>query len=133
MRKTGLFALVSVLALPQMIVAQDNRVARVAKALPATYVQATCDIKNGHFLVSSAATYLKSAGDAKDAVKRTDMLEKGVEVAARAITESDQGGNGAAWYFLGRNALQLGDITMADSAFTKAAALIPECAEDMKA
>ncbi|HET9065801.1 MAG TPA: tetratricopeptide repeat protein [Gemmatimonadales bacterium] len=133
MRKSGLFALVSVLALPQIIVAQDNRVARVAKALPSTYVQATCDIKNGHFLVSSSATYLKSAGEAKDVVKRTDMLEKGVEVALRAITESDQGTNGAAWYFLGRNALQLGDITMADSAFTRAAALIPECAEDMKA
>lgn len=133
MRKIGLFALVSVLALPQIVGAQDNRVARVAKALPPTYVKATCDIKNGHFLVSSSATYLSSAGDAKDAVKRTSMLEKGVEVAARAITENDQGTNGAAWYFLGRNALQLGDITMADSAFTKAAALIPECAEDIKA
>lgn len=132
MRNPGLFALVGVLALPQVLVAQDNRVERVAKALPPTYVPATCDISNGHFLVSSSATDLKSAGETPDAVKRKSMLERGLEVAARAITESDQGDNGAAWYYLGRHALQLGDIAMADSAFTRAAALIPECAEDMK-
>lgn len=132
MRKMGWCALVGVVGLPQLAVAQGARLESVVKALPRSYVQATCEIKNGHFLVSSSATYLKSAGEARDEVKRTGMLEKGVEVALKAIKENDQGGNGAAWYFLGRNALQLGDIVTADSAFTKAEQLLPECAEDMK-
>jgi tetratricopeptide (TPR) repeat protein len=131
MMKTGMVVAMGVMMVPQFAAAQ-GRIERVARAIPSQYVEPTCDIKTGHFLVSSAATYLKSAGNAKDNTIRAGLNEKGIEVAERAIRENDQADNGAAWYYLGRNALQLGDIVAADSAFTRAAPLLPECVEDMK-
>lgn len=132
MRKTGVLVVVGVLAGASQIQAQD-RVAAVAQAVSVgRYVEPTCDLKTGHFLVSSAATYLSSGSGQGDRVKAAGLYEKGIETATKAIVENDQASNGAAWYFLGRNYLAVGDLAGADSAFTRAATLIPECTEDMK-
>lgn len=131
MTKIGMLVVAGAVLVPQVIAAQ-GRIERVAHALPMRYVAPTCDIKTGHFLVSSAATYLKSAGDAKDRVVRAGLNEKGVDVATKAIRENDQGDNGAAWYYLGRNSLDLGDVVGADSAFARASTMLPECSDDIQ-
>ncbi len=132
MRKTGILVLTGLALLGPRTAAAQQRVARVAKAMGIRYVQPTCDLKYGHFQVSSAATYLKSGTEASDPVKTGALLEKSVETATKAITDYDQGENGAAWYLLGRAYLQLGDIQGADSAFTKATEFAPQCGEDIK-
>lgn len=132
MRTTGILVLTGlVLASPQAASAQQ-RVARVAKNMPTRYIEPTCDLKYGHFQVSSVATYLKSGTEAGDPVKTESIIENAIETATRAILEYDQGENGAAWYLLGRAYLQVGNIVGADSAFTKATQYAPECSEDIK-
>lgn len=106
---------------------------RVAKSLPKRYVGATCEIKTGHYLISSTMLYLKTGTEQGDPEKRVNAFNSGVRVSHQAITESGQADNPMAWYILGRLYLHLGDLTGADSAFTRAEKLAPECAEDIKA
>ena len=95
MRKTGVLVVVGVLAGASQIQAQD-RVAAVAQAVSVgRYVEPTCDLKTGHFLVSSAATYLSSGSGQGDRVKAAGLYEKGIETATKAIVENDQASNGA--------------------------------------
>jgi tetratricopeptide (TPR) repeat protein len=133
MRFTGFLAMAGVFVMvsPSTAVAQQ-RLSRVAKNMPSKYVGPTCDLSSGHFLVSSAGTYLSSGVNNADPVKTVSLVEKGIEVSIRAITEAGQEENAAAWYYLGRNYLHLGDIVGADSAFTKAVALEPECTADVQ-
>lgn len=132
MRTTGILVLTGLMFVGPQAATAQQRVARVVKVMPTRYVEPACDLKYGHFLVSSAATYLKSGTEVADPVKTEDILGNAVSTAIRAITEADQGENGAAWYILGRSYLQLGDIQGADSAFTRAARYTPECSEDIK-
>jgi tetratricopeptide (TPR) repeat protein len=119
--------------------AQDVRQV-VAKVMPRPYAPPTCDISPGHFLVSSAATYLVVASGGNGNVEGTSDPEKiaaqitsGIKVSQQAISERGQEKNGAAWYYLGRLYLMEGDIAGADSAFTRAATLVPGCGEDINA
>jgi tetratricopeptide (TPR) repeat protein len=82
--------------------------------------------------VSSGALYLKSGIEISDPVKKEASLKKGVSVISEAITTAGQDKSAAAWYYLGRLDLQLGDLRGADSAFTRAVALQADCAEDVK-
>ncbi len=133
MRTTGILVLTGLAILSPQTASAQQRVASVAKAMGVRYVEPTCDLKYGHFLVSSAATYLKSGIEASDPVKTETLLQNSVNTATKAIVEADQGENGAAWYLMGRSYLQLGDIAGADSAFTKATEYAPQCSEDIKA
>ncbi len=97
------------------------------------YNQPKCSLKGGgHYLVSSAATYYKSAFDQKDDSRRDQQLAKANEVTKQAITEMGQDQNGAAWYWLSRTYLQQGDVTGADTALTRTETLLPECGEELK-
>lgn len=131
MRTTGILVLTGLMFVGSQAASAQERVVRVAKAMPTRYVEPACDLKYGHFLVSSAATYLKSGTEVADPVKTEDILNNAVSTASRAIVEADQGENGAAWYYMGRAYLQMGDIRGADSAFTRAARFAPDCAEDI--
>ncbi len=131
MRTTGLLVVAGIVALAPVVGAQAVS-DRVAKAMPSRYIGATCDLSSGHFLVSSAALYLKTGTEQSDPEKSASAYASGVRVATQAITEAGQEGNAAAWYNLGRVHLQLGDLTGADSAFSRAAKLAPDCAEDIK-
>ncbi|MEP6590731.1 MAG: tetratricopeptide repeat protein [Gemmatimonadota bacterium] len=131
MRKIGLFVLTAVVAAPMVAPAQEYN-QRVLKAMPSKYQAPLCSLKGGDFRTSSAGLYLKSGVEDSDPVKRESLLNKGLAVVTEAITKSGQEKSAAAWYYLGRIDLNLGDLVGADSAFTRAVALQPDCAEDVK-
>jgi tetratricopeptide (TPR) repeat protein len=103
---------------------------RVAKAMPTKYVPPKCELKAGHYKVSSGATYLKTGVETEVPGNRTRALNSGEKVLLEAIQQNGQDKNPAAWYYLGRIYLQRGDIVGADSAITKAESLAPACKED---
>ncbi|MES2306468.1 MAG: tetratricopeptide repeat protein [Gemmatimonadota bacterium] len=131
MRKIGLLMLASVVAVPMTVRAQDYN-QRVRMAMSTKYQGPMCQLKGGDFRVSSGATYLKTGVEVPDPIKRESQLKKGVQVITEAISNSGQDKSAAAWYYLGRLDLNLGDLRGADTAFTRAVALQPECAEDVK-
>ena len=108
--------------------------AALAGALPLaaqswTPPQPPCDIKAGHFRVNSAIVNLKTAAEKPNA--RDRMLRATVDVLTRAITGDAQDKNPAAWYYLGRYYVAVGDAGGADSAFDRAEALAPQCRQDI--
>ncbi len=131
MSKSGLLILAAALV-PAVMPAQDAPNDRVIKAIATRYEAPGCDIKAGHFKVSSAGTYLKSAYENPDGPRRERLLRDADRVLREAMTENDQADNGAAWYYQGRVNLMQGDLRGADSAFTKAEQMLPDCREDIK-
>lgn len=91
--------------------------------------QPPCDIKAGHFRVTSAIVNLKSA--AEKPITRDRMLRQTVDVLTRAIIGDAQEKNPAAWYYLGRYYVEMGDAGGADSAFDRAEELAPQCRQDI--
>lgn len=132
MRTTGFLALAGVIAILPMSAGAQTINTRVAKAMPSRYVEGTCGLKPGHFLVSSANLYLKTGTEQSDPQKKATQFESGIRVAVQAITEAGQEENAAAWYALGRIYLQQGDLVGADSAFTRVEKFAPDCVEDVK-
>jgi tetratricopeptide (TPR) repeat protein len=106
---------------------------RVVQGLPSRYVPPTCDIKPGHFKVSSGVTYLKTGIETGVPENKTRALSSGQKVILEAIQQNGQDKNPAAWYYLGRIYLQQGDLAGADSAFTRAETLSPACKQDISA
>jgi tetratricopeptide (TPR) repeat protein len=96
------------------------------------FAQPTCDISKGHYLINSAVLYLQNAGRTRFQDQRARDLRDAHRVINEAITEKGQDQNGAAWYFLARYYQEMQDHPGADSAFTKATALLPQCAEDIR-
>ena len=121
------------LVLSTSAVAAQERVLsdRVARAQPSRYKPPDCKLKNGHFMVGSGATYLKSALETSIEGNRVRLVSNAKRVLNQAMTEKGQAENGAAWYFLGRAYLMEGDVVGADSAFTKAERYAPQCAEEI--
>lgn len=132
MRTTGFLTLAGVIAILPMSAGAQTINTRVAKAMPSRYVEGTCGLKPGHFLVSSANLYLKTGTEQSDPAKKSTQYESGIRVAVQAITEAGQEQNAAAWYALGRIYLQQGDLTGADSAFKRVETLATDCVEDVK-
>lgn len=138
MTKSGFLVLSAVgLMVPHVVQAQE-RIPAVARAMGSRYVEPTCELNTGHFLVRSGVTYLvvgsggnRNVEGTTDPEKVITQLNNGIRVITQAITEQNQGQNPAAWYFLGRLHIQGGDIVGADSAFTKAEELAPACREDI--
>ena len=106
---------------------------RVAKSMPAKYDPPKCELKSGHFKVSSGATYLKTGVETEVPDNKRRVWESGRKVLLEAIEKNGQAQNGAAWYYLGRIYLVEGDITGADTALAKAQKLAPQCANDAQA
>ena len=129
MLAAGLFAVAAYPAAAQ----QPAVNARVVQGLPSRYVPPTCGLKSGHFKVSSGATYLKTGVETGVPANKTRALASGQKVLIEAIQQNGQEKNPAAWYYLGRVYLQQGDLAGADSAFTKAEAMLPGCKQDIGA
>ncbi|MEX2156104.1 MAG: tetratricopeptide repeat protein [Gemmatimonadales bacterium] len=91
--------------------------------------QPPCDIKAGHFRVTSAIVNLQSA--AQKPVMRDRMLRQTQDVLTRAIIGDGQDKNPAAWYYFGRYYVEMGDAAGADSSFRRAEALAPQCKQDI--
>ncbi len=125
-----LLALLPLLALPLQAQVPESVRSAVAASQPTQYEQPECGIKAGHFRVSGAATYLKTA--IGNEANRERLLKQAEDAIKQAIAENDQGKNPGAWYYLGRVYLYQGDVVGADTAFTHAAALAPECADEIR-
>jgi tetratricopeptide (TPR) repeat protein len=104
---------------------------RVAKAMPSKYTAPACALKAGHFKVQSGATYLKTGIETEVPENRVRALANGKKVLLEALEQNKQDKNPALWFYLGRIALQQGDIIGADTALTKAEALLPGCKKDI--
>ena len=131
MRKIGLFVMAVLTVTPMALRAQEYN-QRVKAAMTSRYQAPLCQLKGSDFRVSSGALYLKTGVETADPVKKESALKKGVSVITEAIGTAGQGKSAAAWYYLGRLDLQLGDLRGADSSFTRAVAIQPDCAEDVK-
>jgi tetratricopeptide (TPR) repeat protein len=139
MKKTGLLGLAILMTVGASAASAQGRVAGVAKAMPTRYIEPTCDLRAGHFMVQSGVTYLavgsggnRNVDGTTDPEKVETALNNAVRVITQAIRENNQGNNPAAWYYLGRAYLQMGDVVGADTAFTRAVSLAPACSEDVK-
>jgi len=108
--------------------------AMVSAAAPTTaqqWQQATCDLKPGHVLVNRGMLYVKSASETRFADKRQKDLNDADAVLTQAVTSGGQEKNAAAWYYLARYYALKSDLVGSDSAFAKAAALAPQCKDDI--
>lgn len=112
--------------------AQGGRVnLRLAQGQPPKFVQGLCPLRLGNKNVEAGYNSLKKAYDAKTPAERNTLLTDARTKIATAITAEAQETNGTAWYYLGRTALMRGDPAEADSAFTKAQELVPQCEIDI--
>ncbi|HWC75387.1 MAG TPA: tetratricopeptide repeat protein [Gemmatimonadales bacterium] len=91
--------------------------------------QPPCDVKAGHFRVTSAIIDLQNAATKANARER--LLKDANDVLTRAITQDKQDKNPGAWYYLGRYYVEMKDAAGADSAFQRAVALAPQCKDDV--
>jgi tetratricopeptide (TPR) repeat protein len=91
----------------------------------------TCDVPKGHYLINSAVLYLQNAGRTRFEDQRQRDLRDARRVLLEAITEKGQDQNGSAWYYLGRYYQTLRDLPGADTAFDRAATLLPGCVDDI--
>jgi len=90
-----------------------------------------CDLKPAHYLVNSGQLYLKSASEARFDEQKQKDLRDAQRVLTQALTTGNQEKNPAAWYYLGRYYILTNNAEGADSAFTKAEALKPDCKDDI--
>jgi tetratricopeptide (TPR) repeat protein len=91
--------------------------------------QPPCTIEPGHFRITSAVLDLKIAVEQPN--QRERMLHQTQDVLTRAIRDDRQDKNPAAWYYLGRYYVEMGDAAGADTAFDRAEALAPQCKADV--
>jgi tetratricopeptide (TPR) repeat protein len=96
------------------------------------FVQPTCDVPKGHYLINSAVLYLQNAGRTRFQDQRGRDLRDAHRVLNEAINEKGQDQNGGAWYYLARYYQEMQDLPGADSSFTRASALLPACAADIR-
>ena len=119
------------LLLAAPLAAQDPAVAAKMSGVQGDGSPRACQLSPNHFLVSSGATYLQTATKTSNPSNRARSLHDGQRVLLQAITQSAQGSNPAAWYYLGRIDMLLGDLPGADSSLSKVAALHPDCAGEV--
>ena len=93
--------------------------------------QPPCTIEPGHFRITSAVLDLKIAAEQPN--QRDRMLAQARDVLVRSIRDDKQDANPAAWYYLGRYSVEVGDAAGADTAFTRAETLAPQCKADIAA
>ena len=95
------------------------------------WVGPKCDLKPGHFLVNSGLLYLTSATNTRFEDQRQKDLRDANRVLTQAVTTGNQEKNPAAWYYFGRYYILTQDMAGADTAFSRAEALKPECKDDI--
>ncbi|MEO8032282.1 MAG: tetratricopeptide repeat protein [Gemmatimonadota bacterium] len=132
--KRSLWCALVFAAFAQVAAAQDP----VAAALTAGAAGAFADpakecsdlLKGGDFRVSSGKTYYKTAMSQSDSGNRNRILRNAQTNLTDAIV-AGQGKLATSWYWLGKADMALGDLTGADSAYTKAVGLAPGCKSDL--
>jgi tetratricopeptide (TPR) repeat protein len=102
-----------------------------AAAQGGAFVPAKCDLKAGHFKVNSGFLYLRSAAGRRFEEDKQKDLRDANRNLLEAIQTGGQEQNPAAWYWLARYYVEVKDAVGADSAFTRAERLKPDCKEDI--
>src|SRR2546422_641150 len=92
--------------------------------------QPPCDLPAGHFKVTGGVLYLKNAAEKPN--QRDQQLAQARKVLTEAIAQDHQEKNPAAWYYLGRYYFEVSDARGTDTAFARALALQPKCADDIR-
>jgi len=93
--------------------------------------QPPCKLSTGHYLVNGGMLHLQRAVESQFADIRASRVAQARAVLRQAILEKGQADNPAAWYYLGRADAMALDLVGADSAFRRAVALAPDCAQDV--
>jgi tetratricopeptide (TPR) repeat protein len=94
------------------------------------WAEPKCDLKPNNVLVNQGMLYLKSATTGKFEDQKKKDLADAQRVLTQALT-TGQDKNPAAWYYLARYYIIVGDAQGIDSAFTHAEQLKPDCGGDM--
>lgn len=129
MRKCAQLALAMTVTMAATASAQTEANPRVMKAATmGNYKKPLCELKGGDFRTSSAGTYLSGAHSATN--NRDKMRQQAVHVSKEAVEANAK--SAAGWYYLGRAELELGNLTGADTAFTHAQQLSPDCAGEIE-
>ena len=104
--------------------------APVAPAAAQGWQPVECELSHGHYLVNSALLYLRNAARTRFQDQRDRDLADALRVLSQAL---DQGRDNdpAVWYFLGRYYAATQDLAGADSAWDRAATMVPDCVEDI--
>ena len=112
------------------LLAQDMRVVdqRVAGGQPEQFTIPLCNMKLDSKL-SNVQRLIKSGIEEKAPDKRQKALSDARNTIS-GVLQSDPT-SGAAWYYLGRYHLILGDMVGLDSAWNKALEILPDCEPDM--
>ncbi len=88
-----------------------------------------CELVPANPNVDKGIQFLRGAAEKPD--QRDLQLAQAKKVLSEAIVQGNQGANPAAWYYLGRYYVAVGDVAGADTALGRAATLAPKCAEDV--
>ena len=91
--------------------------------------QPPCELPPAPAKVNNGMQALRGATEKPE--QRDLQLGQAKKLLTEAIVQDNQGANAAAWYYLGRYYVEMGDASGADSALTRAAALAPKCSEDV--
>jgi tetratricopeptide (TPR) repeat protein len=95
-------------------------------------VDAKCNVKPGNSLVSSAMRDLQDAAKMKSDPDKEKRLQSALRSLTQALTTEGQDKNPGVWYFLGRYYVARNDPLGADSAFTRAESMLPDCKDDIQ-
>jgi len=115
------------------LAAQGTTSDRVAKAMAQqrTVLPPACKAAaSGGGKISDIVTDLRGATGQSDPAKRTAQLNTVRQKFQEAVQTGGQGTNAAAWIYLGRTDLYLGDVAGADSAFAQAEKIAPDCKDE---
>src|SRR2546427_11999775 len=88
-----------------------------------------CVLAPGNPKVDKGIQALRGAADKPE--QRDQQLAQAKKGLTDAIAQDNQGANPAAWYYLGRYYVVVGDVAGADTALGRVATLAPKCAEDV--
>src|SRR6266850_808366 len=88
-----------------------------------------CELIPANSKVEKGIQALRGAAEKPD--QRDPQLAQAKKNLGEAIVQDNQGANPAAWYYLGRYYVAVGDVAGADTALARAATLAPKCAADI--
>src|SRR6267378_164721 len=88
-----------------------------------------CELVPGNAKIDKGMQALRGAVEKPD--QHEPQLVQPKKALGDAIAQDNQSTNPAAWYYLGRYYVIVGDVAGADTALTRAATLAPKCAEDI--
>jgi hypothetical protein len=91
--------------------------------------QPPCELPPGPSKVNNGIQALRAAAEKPEL--HDQQLGQARKLLTEAIVQDNQSTNPAAWYYLGRYYVEVGDAPGADTALTRAGTLAPKCTDDI--